>query len=88
MKVGVATETSLREEQSGVFRLPVLEVGHGDRRDDCENYDGCLDRFVARTRGAVQGRCPKGCESFRATPSHVRHALAHAYGQRPTPSAL
>lgn len=83
-QAAVAPSRPPREEQSGVRRLPVLELGDGNRRDDCRHYEGCLDRFVAqhvkgKGTGGSSARCPVGCESFGVVPSHARHAIAHEY---------
>jgi hypothetical protein len=35
--------------------LPVFEVGEGRRLDGCENYDGCLSRFLKANYGRRGG---------------------------------
>jgi hypothetical protein len=70
-----------------LVHLPMLERGHGEKRDDCGNYDGCLTRF-AHAHPSAAARCPTGCASYDPEPSHVRLARAHAYGARTTPSAF
>lgn len=61
--------------------LPLFEVGRGERRDECAQYEGCLDRFFER-HGKMTNKpaqCPKDCASFELVPAHVRHELARAY---------
>jgi hypothetical protein len=70
--------------------LPLLELGAGERHDECANYDGCLDRYVRRfpRLAASPARCPSSCSSFAPVPAHVRHSLAHTFGRRGTPVAI
>ncbi len=83
---------------SGVFVLPMLRPGPGDRRDGCARYageHGCLSRFVrAEGQGSYgHGRywrerdahCEPGCPSYAPAPRWAAVAHAHAYGG---PSAL
>jgi hypothetical protein len=53
---------------SGVRLLPMLEAGHGERRD-CAEYEGCLDRYMQATRRRrhdVAAQCPPRCPSFKS----------------------
>lgn len=75
-------------------RLPVLEVGNGDRETECIHYDGCLDRFSAlylrgggnRGRRSYEphARCPDGCPSRELAPTGALLAIASSYGRRDT----
>jgi hypothetical protein len=55
---------------------PGLELGAGERRDDCQHYPACLDLF---TRAHFQrrdqwGHCPPGCLRFATIPADARLA--------------
>lgn len=53
-----------REEKSGEpSRLPMLEPGYGERRDDCRGYAACLGRFCA-AYSREHARCPKACAHY------------------------
>lgn len=44
--------------------LPVMQLGSGDRRDDCAAYGECLDAFARAYSDRVDGHCPEACERF------------------------
>ena len=60
--------------KSEPHRLPMLEAGDGDRRNDCSLYGGCLDRWLRSTcrrrahASDQAAQCPEGCGAY-ATPS-------------------
>ena len=60
--------------------LPGLELGRGERRDECRHYPECISAFVEEhARGRRQdpsARCPKGCEAFETIPVHARMEAA------------
>jgi hypothetical protein len=63
---------------SGIHRLPMLEVGFGERRDDCDHYSGCLGRWLKLNwRGFDrEAHCPRGCASFAEQSAEERHEQA------------
>lgn len=65
--------------------LPMLVLGEGERRDDCDEYAGCLSRFVTQSRrrfphGDPAASCPAGCSSFT---SSRELELLHTAASRP-----
>jgi hypothetical protein len=54
--------------------VPGLELGAGDRRDDCRNYPECLDSFTRQhcQRRNPNGRCPSSCPTFEPIPLQSR----------------
>jgi hypothetical protein len=61
-----------------------MQIGCGDRRDDCQRYSDCLEAIARLTpRHAsqeAQARCPKACAHFVAVPRE--HLIGLAAGAR------
>jgi hypothetical protein len=64
--------------------LPMLATGAGERRDECREYAGCLDRWVrrhGRRGGDLDASCPPDCTSFTTEGRELE--LLHAASARP-----
>lgn len=75
------------EDAAAKKRLALVgtfEVGPGDRRDDCSNYEACLDAWPCGA--SVKGRCPKACVRFVAADPTLE--FLHLAASHPRPSAL
>lgn len=64
-----------------------LELGDGERRDDCYRYASCLGAFAKKqpTQGKKEpqqrARCPAGCAGFTPIPRHALIALGTIGGR-------
>lgn len=60
--------------ESPAVQPPGLELGDGERRDDCRHYPACLAAYCAERRGRwdLPARCPEGCEAFEEIPVAAR----------------
>lgn len=52
--------------------LPMLQVGAGDRRDDCRHANDCLSRLVVARPKVTACHCPTDCTQYAPIERHER----------------
>lgn len=56
--------------------LPMMQVGLGDRRDDCRHAADCLSRLVVARPKVTACHCPAACSSYAVVEQHEQIGMA------------